>query len=61
MSEVPLRTTSMEEVADYSQVDLVGLRYKSVYFGAENVIVSPYWWAQIDWKSARTLRGYNPV
>jgi len=31
-------------LTDYSQVDMLGLRYASVNFGAEHSPGSPYWW-----------------
>jgi hypothetical protein len=35
-------------LADYCQVDMLGVRYQSVNFGAGKSPGSPNWWAQID-------------
>ena len=40
---------------DYSKVGILGLRYKSVNFGAGKSPGAPDWCAQIDWDSARRV------
>ena len=43
-------------LTDYSQVDMLGVRYKSVSVGAEKSPVSPNWRAEIDRDRSVTLQ-----
>jgi hypothetical protein len=48
-------------LTDYPQVDMLGVRYKSVNFGARTSPGAPKWRSEITWDRARTGAGFYNI